>query len=161
MSLDRSDITAQSRVLIEFSYRANDLDTRASLDRIMARLAAELPTQLTQDRAGIVEIALAEITNNIVEHAYAGVDDGEIHLSAHLSGTMLHFAFVDDGAPLPNETLPSGRPPDLNGPCEALPEGGFGWFLIHSLTSHLHYRRENDRNCLRVGFDFGDQPSAI
>ena len=34
----------------------------------------------------------------------------------------------------------------------ALPEGGFGWFLIRTLTKSLNYIRQNDENCLTLVF---------
>lgn len=39
------------------------------------------------------------------------------------------------------------RPPDIEG-VESLPEGGFGWLIIHGLTRSLVYFREGSRNLL-------------
>jgi serine/threonine-protein kinase RsbW len=33
-----------------------------------------------------------------------------------------------------------------------LPEGGFGWFMIHSLCKEISFEREHNRNCLTMTF---------
>ena len=39
------------------------------------------------------------------------------------------------------------------GAVEDLPEGGFGWHVIRTLSKDLHYRRENGRNQLSFRLD--------
>ena len=48
---------------------------------------------------------------------------------------------------MPDHTLPMGLPQPI-GVDKDLPEGGFGWFLIRSLTENLTYRRIDARNHL-------------
>ncbi|WP_348540063.1 hypothetical protein [Ruegeria sp. HKCCE4148] len=36
-----------------------------------------------------------------------------------------------------------------------MPEGGFGWFLIHQLTSDIQYERRDGCNRLSLRFNFG------
>lgn len=96
---------------------------------------------------GSAEIVLAEILNNIAEHAYAGRDGPiEICLSPEKAGIACTIA--DIGIGMPGGQLPHG---DLNHVSEvsALSEGGYGWFLIRSLTADLHYHRRRNRNELR------------
>lgn len=131
---------------------ATEMGTRRALARVMTRLAG----RLSPERAGMVEIALAEVINNIVEHAYAGQDGGVIRLSAQMDGTLLRFEVCDDGAPLPGEALPPGLPADLTVPRSHLPEGGFGWLLIHSVAGDVRYSRSGDVNRLEVVFDLGE-----
>jgi serine/threonine-protein kinase RsbW len=116
-------------------FAATDQDTRAALATIMARLRQ---IGVTDEQAGGVEIALAEVVNNILEHAYSGVEPGRILLRAISAQGLLQLLLVDWGAPLPDEELP---------------EGGFGWFLIRTLARDVRYRRANGRNHLRLTFD--------
>ena len=56
-------------------------------------------------------------------------------------------AVTDDGVGLPPACLIAPPPPDIEG-VESLPEGGFGWLIIHGLTRSLVYFREGSRNLL-------------
>jgi len=102
---------------------------------------------LSEDDRGTAEIVLSEALNNIVEHAYAA-HRGQIELSVRVVRGALFCTVIDEGLPMPGETLPEGRLPEVCG-VEDLPEGGFGWHLIHALSSDLAYQRLNGRNELR------------
>ena len=99
-----------------------------------------------------VEIALAEALNNIAEHAYAPDSPGPLEIVAHIRDDGLEFVLRDHGRALPGLTLPAGQLPDSDVPLEDLPEGGFGWFLMHSLAESLSYIRENGENRLTLVF---------
>ncbi|MFZ1470576.1 MAG: ATP-binding protein [Paracoccaceae bacterium] len=92
---------------------------------------------------GTAEIVLAEVLNNIVEHAYAA-ETGPIRLCLSLGDARLICRIEDEGAPMPGATPPAGHPPD---PVD-LPEGGFGWHLIRSLSLDLGYERDGRTNRL-------------
>ena len=101
---------------------------------------------LPGDARSSAELVLAEALNNIVEHAYDR-DDGKIELRLRLSAERLYCDVLDDGAAMPEETLPAGNAPTI-GKTQDLPEGGYGWFLIRSLTDDLAYKRIGARNHL-------------
>ena len=105
---------------------------------------------LSPDGLQSAQIVLAEVMNNIVEHAFAD-QIGTITMVASLhqvaEGAILQCQISDTGLPMPDLTLPEGRRPRL-GRIETLPEGGFGWFLIRSLTKDLRYCRINGVNHL-------------
>jgi serine/threonine-protein kinase RsbW len=94
-----------------------------------------------RDRIEAVEIVLAEVLNNIVEHAYEARADGWISLSMRDCGSHLLCEIEDGGKPMPQGRLPAGDAPCLDVAQDALPEGGYGWFLIRLLTENLHYHR--------------------
>jgi serine/threonine-protein kinase RsbW len=98
--------------------------------------------------SGTVELVLAEVMNNIVEHAYAGQTNGIIQLSIREGRMCLFVEVKDRGLPLPNNALPTPRLPDLIGNQASLPEGGFGWALINSMTENLSYTRQDGQNLL-------------
>lgn len=102
---------------------------------------------LSDDDRGTAEVVLSEALNNIVEHAY-GAQQGQIEVSICVIQGALICTVIDQGRPMPGETLPEGRLPEVCG-VEDLPEGGFGWHLIRTLSSDLAYRRLNGRNELR------------
>jgi serine/threonine-protein kinase RsbW len=100
---------------------------------------------------GTAEIVLAEALNNIVEHAYSCYE-GEIEISLQLRKDELVCKISDTGLPMPDGQLPSGKLPKL-GQLDSLPEGGFGWHLIRSLSKDLDYHREDGRNFLTFRLD--------
>lgn len=104
-----------------------------------------------QDRTGghcgsSWEMALAECLNNIAEHAYSDEQPGEIDLWLTVRCNRLSVIIRDHGSPMPNHTLPQVSAPDVSCARADLPEGGFGWFLIHELTTNLRYKRLGSEN---------------
>jgi serine/threonine-protein kinase RsbW len=100
-------------------------------------------------REGVVssiEIVLSEVINNINEHAYRGAPDGPVELHAAFDGSDVLFQIVDSGIEMPGGRIPPRIHPDVTGPLVQLPEGGFGWCLIHDLAHDLNYRREKGEN---------------
>ncbi len=129
------------------------MSVRGLLSALRARLRAH---GLPESACGTVEIVLAEALNNIAEHAYAGTDRGEIGLHARLGPAELVCTLSDRGAAFPAQVLPEGRLPEIGPGQDTLPEGGFGWFLIRSLTRDIHYAREAGGNRLTLRFDVPD-----
>jgi serine/threonine-protein kinase RsbW len=94
-------------------------------------------------------IVVAEALNNIVEHAYAGQGGKQIDLHLQILQKTVRFRITDTGAPLPGEILPPGAFPAISCGADNLPEGGFGWPLIHALTDKLSYQRKDSENILQ------------
>lgn len=101
---------------------------------------------LDEAQLGCIEIVLAEVLNNIAEHAYPGDACGMIEVEAEVLVGALGFRISDDGVAMPDHRLPPGHAQDLGVAADDLPEGGFGWLLIRELTEGLTYRRVGDRN---------------
>jgi len=138
----------------EFSLRliATDLTVRETLSVLRARFVAQ---NVPEDVCGSVELVLAEALNNIVEHAYPPDRPGDILLALSLTADRLRCTLRDRGVPLAGLTLPDGGRPDPEVARDALPEGGFGWHLIRTLSRDLHYRRIDGRNQLSFRLDAG------
>jgi serine/threonine-protein kinase RsbW len=112
----------------------------------LASLIAASPVHdLSEDDRGTVELVLAEVLNNVAEHAYAG---GSGPVEVGLCATPLGIAcrIVDRGLAMPEGRLPEGALPPAA--PDDLPEGGFGWHLIRSLTADLSYARSAGQNRL-------------
>lgn len=130
-----------------FRVSASHSDIQAGLAEIRAFLAGG---GLSGDDCGTVEIVLAEALNNVAEHAYAMVGAGSMSVTIALGAKAATIDILDAGSPLPYLRLPPGRPPILKPPNDSLPETGFGWFLIRSLSSGLSYARRRGQNHLRL-----------
>lgn len=97
-----------------------------------------------------VMIVLAEVLNNVVEHAYAGRASGRIDMTVRADPRNVMLDIADNGAPMPGNAPPAYRCPGVEAPREALPEGGFGWNLIHDLAREIDYQRTENVNRLRL-----------
>ena len=97
---------------------------------------------------GSVEIVLAEALNNIVEHAYAEGDEGEIKLVIKQRPSGLLIEVSDNGNAMPNARAPIGNHPMSEFSDDPMPEGGYGWFLIRELVRDLIYDRRDGHNFL-------------
>jgi serine/threonine-protein kinase RsbW len=128
---------------MQLTLQSNPVAVRNSLATLLAH-----PILGSMDEAGrcTAEIVLAEVLNNIVEHAY-GCSSGEICISLRRQTGGIYIIVCDQGLPFPRDELPQGRLPEIE-TAQELPEGGFGWFLIRNLVQKLTYTRQNRRNQL-------------
>ncbi len=139
------------------SALARNEDVRVLLRRLRGQLADYGVPDAT---CATTEIALAEALNNITEHAYSNLPNGSVKVITQIGDRMIRITLSDNGAPIPGHRLPSGRLPKTNVPLEDLPEGGFGWHLIRTLTSSVTYGRENEGNLLTLDFPLGLAPPS-
>ncbi|AJE45138.1 ATP-binding protein [Celeribacter indicus] len=126
---------------------ANTLTVRRTLRSIRAGLE---PLGIARDEIASVEIVLAELLNNIVEHAYAGIAGGMIDLRLLRNADGLCCTILDTGRSMPGDEPPPGRQAEPGCATPDLAEGGFGWFLIRALTCDLEYVRHG--HCNRTSF---------
>ncbi|MGR3494841.1 ATP-binding protein [Citreimonas sp.] len=119
-------------------------------DAVTACLIA-LRGEIVRDHPGaprddIWEIVLAEACANIVEHALPGRPGASFTLSAWVRGDRMFVRLCDRGRP-----MPGGRPPAARAGLprpDRLPEGGFGWGLIHRLCHDVGFARRAGENRL-------------
>lgn len=155
-----NDLSAAGADCAAFRFRAETGEVRAVLRRAVARFAH----QITAEDAGALELALAEVLNNVVEHAYADRPAGEIRLSLWRDSARLHCLVEDRGRAMPGLSPPDDDPREGQAsedcPSEGCPrscacrvrdlaEGGWGWSLIRALTEDLGYERSGRANRLR------------
>ncbi|MGL4319990.1 MAG: ATP-binding protein [Paracoccaceae bacterium] len=145
----------QGRVLIaQLAFPATFGHVR---DALAALMAGPVLADVSDDDKGTAELVLAEAMNNIVEHAYAETGQGEITLTLWQSEGEVACRITDRGASMPDEILPEGLLADHTAEDE-LPEGGFGWYLIRSLSRDLRYIRLGTLN--ELTFVLGHEQST-
>ncbi|MEM8978339.1 MAG: ATP-binding protein [Pseudomonadota bacterium] len=128
-----------------YQFQSDLMIIRGALAQIMADVTPVCPQP---DDVGTVEIVLAEVLNNINEHAYEGAPNGEITAKVKRLDQSLAFEIWDKGKAMPEETPPLGKEADLDVDVIDLPEGGFGWFMIREMTEDLVYARDANQNHL-------------
>jgi serine/threonine-protein kinase RsbW len=139
-------------------FASDPMAVRGALESVLEALCAG---GVAADDRALAEILLAEVLNNVVEHAYE-YRGGWIAVAATIdSGAdgdvqALRFTVQDWGRPMPGGTLPDGTlpPSDEGGP----PEGGFGWHLIRALASGLDYWREGGCNWFQFSLKTEQKP---
>ncbi len=126
---------------------------REGLAQAMAHLA---PLRLNPDDAGTVELVLAEALNNVVEHALATtLEQTTIEIRGRYGAAGLHLTVIDRGAPMPDGAAPVAKTPNLDVEANDMPEGGFGWYLIHTLATDVRYVRIGTANHLSLQLPVG------
>jgi len=123
--------------------QATLLDVRHALKQLrLALLDAGLP----QLDISCAEIVVAEVLNNIVKHAQNKSEQGwfEVQCTAQQDG--LHIVCRDNGLPMPGGAPPGGVLPNLDRFNDELPEGGWGWSLVRTLSRDLKYKRVHNLN---------------
>ena len=139
-----SDLSWTAPAQISLAIESSPPAVSAGLDEIVRH-----PTLagIDEEEIGALWNVLAEVLNNVVEHAYAE-GPGTIRLKLWRIGTRLAGEVTDRGVPMPGLQAPEGILPATYQPAE-LPEGNFGWFLIRALTDCVAYERLRGTNRLR------------
>lgn len=126
---------------------------RDGLAKTMACLAT---LSLSIEDAGTVELVLAEALNNVIEHALTSTgSDTVIEIRGHYGAEGLQLSIIDRGLPMPHGRTPHALAPNVDVSVEEMPEGGFGWYMIHSLAKDVRYARVGGRNHLTVLIEIG------
>ena len=105
-----------------------------------------------------VEIALAEALNNIAEHGGATVVGRPICINwSHASG-ILDLCIQDYGRHIPQPIWSTPHLPTTECHLDDLPEGGFGWSMIHAICLDVKYDRQGLQNFLHLQFEASNTP---
>ena len=142
---------------------ARTLDADPHAVRAVLRAAvARFARSIGRDEAGILELALAEVLNNVVEHGYNGQPAGLIRVVIGRGPSFLNCRVEDAGSPVPDEVLTLSLTEDDPFPeGEPIPEGGFGWKLIHSLVTDLRYAQIDGYNRLNFRIPLSAGNAAV
>jgi len=137
---------------IRVTCLSDTFEVRSSLKSLMHDMEGR--DYLPEER-GTVELVLAEVLNNVAEHAYEEKGDGRIELDVSYIPGGIAIRLQDFGRPMPNGQTPLGMPANLDVEIDDLPEGGFGWFLIGELAKDLVYERRGETNHLSFRMTLG------
>ncbi len=120
-------------------------DVLPQIENILKEMAEtdDWPMTLTM-RANLI---LEELVLNTLTHGdISGLT--EIDLQLESKGHALTIRLIDDGAAFnPLEDAPE---PDITLPLAERPIGGLGVYLVRTMGEELEYRRENNRNHLKL-----------
>jgi serine/threonine-protein kinase RsbW len=83
-----------------------------------------------------IELAVDEACANIVQHAYEGVEPGDMEVSCCLDGPNFVIQIRDWGKSFKPDQVPE---PDVCAPLEERTLGGLGLFLIKHVMDHVQF----------------------
>ena len=114
-----------------FAARFDQLDA-------IREIAAQAARDAGMDDSGIyaVELSMVEACTNIIEHAYEGLDGGEIECTCDLDDEKLTITIHDHGKSF---DLSSIALPDLESDLESRPLGGLGVFFMKKSMDELRF----------------------
>lgn len=93
-------------------------------------------------------LALEEAFVNICRYAYVQ-GEGEVILICGSEGTLFVLEIIDMGSPFDLLSLPE---PDVTSDIMERKIGGLGVHFIRKMSDSVSYRREQNRNILRMAF---------
>jgi sigma-B regulation protein RsbU (phosphoserine phosphatase) len=118
---------AQPLVSLTFPARAGELHPVREVVRATCEKCG-CPPALAQD----LVIAIGEACQNVVRHAYKGVNDGEATLDILCRDGMLEFCLRDTAPPVDQEKVKPVWPKEVH-------PGGLGVCLIHNIMDRVEY----------------------
>ncbi len=92
-------------------------------------------------------LVLEELGLNIINHAYGG-ERSEFEMIITSEDSSLTLELIDSGPPF--NPLHDAPTPDLEASIEDRPIGGLGIHLVKTMMDELEYRREHDKNHLKM-----------
>lgn len=128
--------------------------TLAEVTVVTGELRTRVQSILADEHLDRFEIAAAEALTNIVRHAYAGAEGGEIviELLERETGSV-ELVLHDRGQPAPAGTFERKALPSLDADDpDTLPEHGWGIGLLHQCADNICFTTDPDGNELRLSF---------
>jgi anti-sigma regulatory factor (Ser/Thr protein kinase) len=119
-----------------------------SLDDIRD-LVGEVANQVGFSEKEIYSIQLAadEASTNIIEHAYAGTDNGKIEIDCKITDDGLEIVMRDTGKSFDPSSVPE---PNVKADLAERKIGGLGMYLMRKLMDEVSYESSPDGNTLTM-----------
>jgi serine/threonine-protein kinase RsbW len=89
-----------------------------------------------------IQLAADEAASNVIEHAYAGIPDGELELRCGVERDTLTIILLDHGKPFDPSSV---RPPNVKADLSERQVGGLGIYLMRKLMDDVRYEKLGNR----------------
>ncbi len=138
ISKELSNVVLPAEAELEIN---SDLKELARVRAFVRDFCADIPDYLLDnERINLIELAVDEVTANIIKHAYGQRAGERIRINARVSGDKIVLRLYDWGKGFDPKSVP---PPVFDGTRE----GGFGLHIIAHTVDEVDYYREKGRNC--------------
>lgn len=112
-----------------------------------------MPTHFSEENRYFVELGIAEVLTNIVQHGHAGQEFGLITIFWEEQTDCLQVNILDMGLPIPKNLLVreiKNTSNFDNTDISGLPVNGFGLDLIRNIFNVVNYYRIGSVNCMHL-----------
>ncbi len=92
-----------------------------------------------------IQLAADEAASNVIEHAYAGMQNGTIQLSCDFNEKILTITLLDHGKQFDPAQV---KDPDLNANLSDRQIGGLGIYLMRKMMDDVQYQSSKSGNLL-------------
>ncbi|OOE07037.1 MULTISPECIES: anti-sigma B factor RsbW [Fictibacillus] len=89
-----------------------------------------------------IKIAVSEAVTNVVNHAYADEDKGQVRIGCNIFDDRIEITVVDQGKSFDVDTISKNLGPVDGKSVDQLNEGGLGLFLIDTLMDKVEISSE-------------------
>jgi len=83
-----------------------------------------------------IQLAADEASTNIIEHAYAGIENGKIEIDCSIEGDELKIVMRDNGKSFDPSSVPE---PNVKADLSERKIGGLGMYLMRKLMDEVTY----------------------
>lgn len=119
----------------------NDL---AEFKKITRRVIEFLDANQVHDTVSyFIRVAIEELVVNAIHHAFDDDEPHDIEVGLVLDSKHARVRVEDDGRPFDPRSVPD---PELGGGIEERQVGGWGIYLVRSMSNDIAYERDGDRN---------------
>ena len=87
-----------------------------------------------------IQLAADEASTNIIEHAYAGIENGKIEIGCSITGGELKIVMRDNGKSFDPSSVPE---PNVKAELSERKIGGLGMYLMRKLMDEVFYESGN------------------
>jgi serine/threonine-protein kinase RsbW len=119
---------------------------RAALTGILEHL------RITDSDVHVLELAVAEIVNNCVEHGYRGAENEQIRVHIEVNGTVVQVDVIDHAPPFPAEQRYRlvEEPDPLQEPDEEWSMRGHGLQIVRQIVDSVVLKCGETQNVLTM-----------
>jgi len=93
---------------------------------------------MTEAEIYAVQLAVDEACTNVIEHAYRGIEKGDIECTCDSDGKEMTILLRDHGRPFDPSTVPA---PDLKADLKNRRVGGLGVYLMRRYMDEVRYEQ--------------------
>lgn len=94
-----------------------------------------------------IETAVDEACSNIIEHAYRGIDNGEIEISVGFNDKGLVIILKDNGQPFDPSSI---KKPNLSEILDDREAHGLGLYMMKQWMDEVHFDFKENVNILKL-----------
>lgn len=110
--------------------------------------------------SAMVELALVEAINNVIEHAYNMQNNQCVKVELNLLIDSIVFKVFDEGANLSSIEMMALFEQNHDALPNDLPIGGWGLGLIYNIMDEVTYDSKNGTNCMTLVKKISDQNAS-